>query len=87
MASLLCRGIVRNGRRMSPSGRSSSTLSWWGHVEPAAKDPILGVTEAFLADPSPDKVDVGVVSSHYLLYFSASLLLFSFLLFLATVQV
>lgn len=35
--------------------------SWFGHVEPAAKDPILGVTEAFLADPSPDKVNVGVV--------------------------
>jgi aspartate/tyrosine/aromatic aminotransferase len=35
--------------------------SLFGHVEPAAKDPILGVTEAFLADPSPDKVNVGVV--------------------------
>ena len=37
--------------------------TWWGNVEPAPKDPILGVTEAFLADPSPDKVNVGVVSS------------------------
>jgi aspartate aminotransferase len=37
--------------------------SLFGHVEPAAKDPILGVTEAFLADPSPDKVKVGVVSA------------------------
>lgn len=36
--------------------------TWWRSVEPAAKDPILGVTEAFLADPSPDKVNVGVVS-------------------------
>lgn len=34
--------------------------SWWKNVEPAPKDPILGVTEAFLADPSPDKVNVGV---------------------------
>ncbi|KAJ7981590.1 Aspartate aminotransferase [Quillaja saponaria] len=34
--------------------------SWWRNVEPAPKDPILGVTEAFLADPSPDKVNVGV---------------------------
>ncbi|KAI3963784.1 hypothetical protein MKW98_029894 [Papaver atlanticum] len=34
--------------------------SWWNHVEPAPKDPILGVTEAFLADPSPHKVNVGV---------------------------
>ncbi|KAE8767907.1 aspartate aminotransferase, mitochondrial-like [Hordeum vulgare] len=32
-----------------------------GHVEPAPKDPIIGVTEAFLADPSPDKVNVRVV--------------------------
>lgn len=32
-------------------------------MEPAHKDPILGVTEAFLADPSPNKVNVGVVSS------------------------
>lgn len=36
--------------------------SWWRSVDPAPKDPILGVTEAFLADPSPDKVNVGVVS-------------------------
>lgn len=34
--------------------------SWWGSVEPAPKDPILGVSEAFLADTSPDKVNVGV---------------------------
>lgn len=34
--------------------------SWWRHVDPAPKDPILGVTEAFLADPSPNKVNVGV---------------------------
>ncbi|KAI3927621.1 hypothetical protein MKX01_026554 [Papaver californicum] len=34
--------------------------SWWNRVEPALKDPILGVTEAFLADPSPHKVNVGV---------------------------
>lgn len=29
-------------------------------MEPAPKDPILGVTEAFLADPSPNKFNVGV---------------------------
>ncbi|CAN6706375.1 unnamed protein product [Malus baccata var. baccata] len=38
----------------------SRSMSWWRSVEPAPKDPILGVTEAFLADPSPDKVNVGV---------------------------
>ncbi|XP_017982313.1 PREDICTED: aspartate aminotransferase, mitochondrial isoform X2 [Theobroma cacao] len=37
-----------------------SMSSWWRSVEPAPKDPILGVTEAFLADPNPDKVNVGV---------------------------
>ncbi|KAH9791387.1 Aspartate aminotransferase [Citrus sinensis] len=46
-----CRSSVLGARWMS---------SWWRNVEPAAKDPILGVTEAFLADPSPDKVNVGV---------------------------
>lgn len=49
-----CRSSVLGARCMS---------SWWRNVEPAPKDPILGVTEAFFADPSPDKVNVGVVSS------------------------
>lgn len=30
-------------------------------MAPAAKDPINGVTEAFLADPSPYKINLGVV--------------------------
>lgn len=47
---------------ISSSISSRSISSWWKHVEPAPKDPILGVTEAFLADPSPHKVNVGVVS-------------------------
>lgn len=37
--------------------------SWFRNIEPAPKDPILGVAEAFLADQSPYKVNVGVVSS------------------------
>lgn len=48
-------------RRLMGAVAARSMASWFGHVEPAAKDPILGVTEAFLADPSPDKVNVGVV--------------------------
>ncbi|VFQ64432.1 unnamed protein product [Cuscuta campestris] len=40
--------------------RSMSSSSWWRSVDPAPKDPILGVTEAYLADPCPDKVNVGV---------------------------
>ena len=27
----------------------------------APRDPILGVSEKFLADPSPDKINLGVV--------------------------
>lgn len=41
-------------------------------MEPAPKDPILGVTEAFLADPSPDKVNVGVVSIRVFSFLLAS---------------
>lgn len=55
-----------SGRQLKLSSSSfgaRSLSSWWRNVEPAPKDPILGVTEAFLADPSPDKVNVGVVSS------------------------
>ena len=44
-----------------------SELRYWSevdvNVELATKDPILGVTEAFLVDPSPSKVNVEVVSS------------------------
>jgi aromatic-amino-acid transaminase len=34
--------------------------SYFSHIETALPDPILGVTEAFRADPSPDKVNLGV---------------------------
>jgi hypothetical protein len=71
----LCSSVPRPG--MAALSRTVSSLSrrpqlaslqparqmssLFGHVEPAAKDPILGVTEAFLADQSPDNVNVGVV--------------------------
>ncbi|GJV11331.1 aspartate aminotransferase, mitochondrial [Tanacetum coccineum] len=63
MASMIARrSIMLKSRSMMiyGSSRLMSTSSWWKNVEPAPKDPILGVTEAFLADPSPDKVNVGV---------------------------
>lgn len=64
-------GIAR--RLSSGYGFATRSMSsWWTDVEPAAKDPILGVTEAFLADTHPDKVNVGVVSvseSVFLIYF------------------
>ncbi|KAG2686144.1 hypothetical protein I3760_10G164000 [Carya illinoinensis] len=44
-------------RLMSTSSRA---LGWWDHVKPAPKDPIIGVTEAFLADTNPNKINLGV---------------------------
>ncbi|VAI41404.1 unnamed protein product [Triticum turgidum subsp. durum] len=52
--------IRRRGAGGLPLLPARAMASLFGHVEPAPKDPILGVTEAFLADPSPDKVNVGV---------------------------
>lgn len=45
----------------------SARASWFKHVEPAPKDPILGVTESFLADKNPDKINLGVVSARIFL--------------------
>ncbi|KDP22788.1 hypothetical protein JCGZ_00375 [Jatropha curcas] len=39
---------------------SSKLLRWWDHVGPAPKDPITSVTEAFVADTSPTKINLGV---------------------------
>ncbi|XP_060188892.1 aspartate aminotransferase, mitochondrial [Lycium barbarum] len=52
--------IFGRNLKLSSALGARSLSSWWRNVEPAPKDPILGVTEAFLADPSPDKVNVGV---------------------------
>ncbi|KAJ8898850.1 hypothetical protein K2173_008159 [Erythroxylum novogranatense] len=42
------------------STSSKKALRWWNHVFPAPKDPISGVTEAFLADTCPRKINLGV---------------------------
>ncbi|WRX20951.1 Aminotransferase [Theobroma cacao] len=48
-------------RGMSTSTRVRALRrSWWDHVTPAPKDPINAVTEAFLADPCPYKINLGV---------------------------
>ncbi|MED6193212.1 L-asparaginase 1 [Stylosanthes scabra] len=47
-------------RRSSAVSGARFISSWFRSIEPAPKDPILGVTEAFLADQSPNKVNVGV---------------------------
>ncbi len=50
------------GYAAQPAATAGSTSTLFGHVEPAPKDPILGITEKFLADPSPIKMNLGVVS-------------------------
>ncbi|GMI93070.1 aspartate aminotransferase 1 [Hibiscus trionum] len=50
--------ILRRG--MSTASTCATRRSWWDHVTPALKDPISAVTEAFLADPSPYKINLGV---------------------------
>ncbi|KAF3662030.1 Aspartate aminotransferase, mitochondrial [Capsicum annuum] len=37
-----------------------NNMGWWDHVLPAPKDPITSVTEAFLSDQSPFKLNLGV---------------------------
>ncbi|KAK7390240.1 hypothetical protein VNO78_25539 [Psophocarpus tetragonolobus] len=51
-----------NGRiaRRFLSTCSASGRGWWGHVKPAPKDPIISVNEAFLADPFPHKINLGI---------------------------
>jgi len=53
----LKRGITRT---VQPRFFSLASTSRWGHVEMGPKDPILGVSEAFKADASPDKMNLGV---------------------------
>jgi len=38
----------------------SAKSGWWKEVQPAPRDPILGVTENFLKDAHPSKMNVGV---------------------------
>uniref|UniRef100_A0A803M6H7 Aspartate aminotransferase n=1 Tax=Chenopodium quinoa TaxID=63459 RepID=A0A803M6H7_CHEQI len=59
-SSAISRAVTARTPPLMGGARWSSSSTWWGHVDPAPKDPILGVTEAFLADPSPNKVNVGV---------------------------
>ncbi|KAK6943244.1 Aminotransferase, class I/classII [Dillenia turbinata] len=54
------RCLTTRERRRVSSLSSGNGTGWWDHVGPAPKDPILGVTEAFLADPNPEKINLGV---------------------------
>ncbi|GMR53384.1 hypothetical protein PMAYCL1PPCAC_23579 [Pristionchus mayeri] len=48
---MLSRQLLKNSVRCQ---------SWWSHVEMGPPDAILGVTEAFKADPNPKKMNLGV---------------------------
>lgn len=48
-------------RRRFMSASATAAISWWDHVGHAPKDPIMSVTEAFLSDTSPNKINLGVV--------------------------
>ncbi|XP_022950910.1 aspartate aminotransferase, mitochondrial-like [Cucurbita moschata] len=54
------RSFVLTRRCISTSASKAPSLGWFDHVKPAPKDPIIGVTEAFLADSSPNKINLGV---------------------------
>ncbi|KAL6629388.1 hypothetical protein ACP70R_029153 [Stipagrostis hirtigluma subsp. patula] len=56
VAALSSRSILLP--RLQPAARTMASL--FGHVEPAPRDPVLGVAEAFLADPFPGKVNLAV---------------------------
>jgi hypothetical protein len=47
----------------SMSVTSASASSFFANVEMAPKDPILGITERYLADTNPEKINVGVVGA------------------------
>jgi hypothetical protein len=49
-------------RGFHASTAQAARRHWFSHVELAPRDPILGVTERFLADENPEKINLGVVS-------------------------
>jgi len=53
------RNLNRNVSRLSRF-QTIVNRQFWNNVEMGPKDPILGVNEAFKADPNPDKLNFGV---------------------------
>lgn len=85
MWSFMGSRLTSSTRCMSTSTKALNRLGWWDHVSPASKDPITGVTEAFLADTNPHKINLGVV--HFFLikmlaFFCFHKLWFTFFFFL-----
>ncbi|CAL5389973.1 unnamed protein product [Camellia sinensis] len=54
------RYLMTRSMSTSSSATTIEGLRWWERVGPAPKDPILAVSEAFLADSSPLKINLGV---------------------------
>ena len=58
----VAQGRLQHVRGILAVTEAASSNGWWSHVEPAPADPILGVTQAYAADPNPHKINLGVVS-------------------------
>lgn len=54
-------GRRRRSITTSADSRAAVGWSWWDHAEPLPKDPIKTVTDAFISDPSPFKINLFVV--------------------------
>ena len=50
-------------QHLHTSALAQATNEWFTNVPMAKKDAILGVTENFLADENPEKINLGVVRS------------------------
>lgn len=55
-----CPALVRGVQTAAAAAGERRGESWFADVPLAPKDPILGVTEKFLADQSPEKMNLGV---------------------------
>nr|GMC85909.1 aspartate aminotransferase, mitochondrial-like isoform X1 [Ipomoea batatas] len=53
-------GRRRRSITTSADSRAAVGWSWWDHAEPLPKDPIKSVTDAFISDPSPFKINLFV---------------------------
>ncbi|XP_047316412.1 aspartate aminotransferase, mitochondrial-like [Impatiens glandulifera] len=54
------RSLVPATKYFSTMKKEKMGFGWWNHVKPAPKDPILSITQDFLADTSPHKINLGV---------------------------
>ena len=68
--SVISMGTSVLGRSAAMASKSwclsaARAASRFASVPEAPKDPILGVTEKFLADTNPNKMNLGVVSAYF----------------------